>query len=170
MFDYNLFSDMSDTRGGPIETPARCDGCGSEIEKMPAEVEAAGKQRGDRMLCIDCETALLDIQLTKARQRRRRTSRPKYPELRDRKWLCEQYVDGQRSMSEIAADVGCAIETGYEWLHQHDIEMRGPGFRTDVDADAGSGPDRDVERAADAARAIEHADAEVADDGRGIHE
>jgi 5-methylcytosine-specific restriction endonuclease McrA/predicted transcriptional regulator len=47
-----------------------------------------------------------------------------YSNLADTAWLREQYVGEQRSLSDIAADVGCSHVTVGNALRRHDIETR----------------------------------------------
>jgi len=47
-----------------------------------------------------------------------------YPRLKDSSWLREQYVEKQRDMSHIAAEIGCSTPVVCDWLRKHSIETR----------------------------------------------
>lgn len=49
----------------------------------------------------------------------------KYPQLKDKKWLIDQYVDQHRSSAEIAEEVGCTTALVQHRLREHGIKMRG---------------------------------------------
>lgn len=54
-------------------------------------------------------------------------SRPKY---RDAEWLRRQYVDFGRTLRDIAAECGVHKETVRQWLHRHEIPVRGRGYHS----------------------------------------
>jgi hypothetical protein len=49
----------------------------------------------------------------------------KYPQLKDRTWLVEQYVDRRRSSIEIAEELGCGPSLVQTRLRENGIRMRG---------------------------------------------
>lgn len=50
-----------------------------------------------------------------------------YPKLRDESYLRSQYIDLQRSVYEIASEIGCSDVTVSNWLEKHGIEARDRG-------------------------------------------
>jgi molybdenum-dependent DNA-binding transcriptional regulator ModE len=56
-----------------------------------------------------------------------RPSGPKVKHIFDRNWLVKQYVDKQRSLPDIAAEVGVASLTVGRWLAKYAIPARAPG-------------------------------------------
>lgn len=49
---------------------------------------------------------------------------PSYPELADRDWLQEQYVEKRKSLVEIGDLIGCSDTAVLSWLRNHRIERR----------------------------------------------
>jgi Helix-turn-helix domain of resolvase. len=49
----------------------------------------------------------------------------KYPILNKKEWLVEQYETNERSMKEIAQEIGCSNNTVRDALLRHGIETRG---------------------------------------------
>lgn len=47
-----------------------------------------------------------------------------YDQLTDRDWLRKQYKSKERSARDIARECGCAEQTVYRWLHNHNIKTR----------------------------------------------
>jgi|APHM01.1.fsa_nt_gi hypothetical protein len=44
--------------------------------------------------------------------------------LKDETWMREQYIDGEKSISDIAEITDCSHTTARRWLRKHDIEIR----------------------------------------------
>ena len=49
------------------------------------------------------------------------------PKYRDEEWLREQYVERERTTTDIADELGCGAKTVQRWLKKHGIETRKPG-------------------------------------------
>lgn len=54
---------------------------------------------------------------------------------RDEAWLREQYIDEERTSSDIAEECCVSQETVLKWLHRHDIETRSIGFQSNGDTE-----------------------------------
>jgi transposase-like protein len=46
--------------------------------------------------------------------------------LTDPDWLHEQYAKSEKSLSEIADEIGCSLSAVWRWLDQHEIDTREP--------------------------------------------
>lgn len=53
----------------------------------------------------------------------------------DESWLHEQYVERERSTTDIASEIGCRRQTISKWLDKHDIEIRSQGLQSDGDTE-----------------------------------
>ena len=60
---------------------------------------------------------------------RRGGKHPTPKQLKDERWLREQYVEKERAMSDIAEECECSSRTVRKWLLKHDIETRSIGPR-----------------------------------------
>jgi transposase-like protein len=51
-------------------------------------------------------------------------NQPKYPQLQDRDWLEQEYVEHGRTTYDIAEEIGCDPQVVGGWLRRHDIQAR----------------------------------------------
>ena len=101
----------------------RCTGCG-EVKSLEEFRRDRSKKQGRFSQCRECER-----QYERTHRPRSTTHSQEYPLLRDRAWLDQQYSREFRSVTEIAAMVGCSYETARLAIKRHQIPLIPYGVR-----------------------------------------
>ena len=101
----------------------RCTKCG-ETKPLDAFHRDRSKKLGRRSRCRECERQYERIYHPKST-----APRHVYPLLRDRAWVDQQYSHEFRSVTEIAAMVGCSYETARAAIKRHQIPVIPYGVR-----------------------------------------
>lgn len=101
----------------------RCSKCG-EVKPLEEYRRDRSKKQGRFSQCRECERQYGRIYRPKST-----APRHAYPLLRDRAWVMHQYSREFRSVTEIAAMVGCSYETARLAIAAHRLPVIPHGVR-----------------------------------------